>query len=221
MRRLFVVCIFTALSIGALTETARASWVGDHCSKNQASDSNVRRLDAQAYAAVADEEGYEWGGGCWNDNNKDDTPSQPDSGGEGPDCSGLTFKTWELPNTYGVSGFTWYDKLQNIHGPYTTTDFHNPASSAPFYQLPDKDRPTTIYMDAFAKIGHIGILWTGANPSANTDYIMEALGDSKGVGVFEESYRYDSAYTAVRREDWTPDCWPNCHQASPRVVRVP
>jgi hypothetical protein len=221
MRRLSVVCIFTALSIGALTSTARASWVGDHCSKNQASDSNVRRLDAKAYAAVADGEGYEWGGGCWNDNNKDDTPGQPDSSGEGPDCSGLTFKTWELTSTYGQSGFTWYDKLQNIHGPYTTSDFHNPAASAPFYLLPNKDRTTTIYMDAFAKVGHIGILWTGANPSANTDYIMEALGDSSGVGVFEESYRYDSAYVAVRRKDWTPDCWPNCHQASPPVVNVP
>ena len=45
---------------------------------------------------VAVGEGYEWGGGCWNDNNRDDTPGQPDSNGEGPDCSGFVFKTWEL-----------------------------------------------------------------------------------------------------------------------------
>src|SRR5205814_1191132 len=73
---------------------AHASWVSDHCSSDNAWDSHYRRKDAKAYADVAIGEGYEWGGGCWNDDNKDDTPNAPDSNGEGPDCSGLVFKSW-------------------------------------------------------------------------------------------------------------------------------
>jgi hypothetical protein len=31
---------------------------------------------------------------CLNNNDRDDTPNAPDSNGEGPDCSGLVFKSW-------------------------------------------------------------------------------------------------------------------------------
>ena len=41
-------------------------------------------------------EGYQWAGGCWNDNDVDDSPGDPtedpNTGGEGGDCSGFTFK---------------------------------------------------------------------------------------------------------------------------------
>ena len=75
-------------------------------------------MDARTYAGYAAREGYEWGGGCWNDNNVDDTPGQPDSEGEGPDCSGLVFKSWELKPTRGANGGMWWNKRENIHGPY-------------------------------------------------------------------------------------------------------
>src|SRR5581483_9906824 len=43
-------------------------------------------------------EGYQWGGGCWNMNDVDVSPGDPTedpaTGGEGPDCSGLVFKSW-------------------------------------------------------------------------------------------------------------------------------
>jgi hypothetical protein len=200
---------------------AHASWVSTNCHVNNASDSHYRRLDAKAYAHVGVDEGYEFGGGCWNDNDRDDTPGQPDSGGEGPDCSGFTFKTWELKAAMGESGFQWWDRLQNIHGPYSSTSFHAPLQSWPFFKLPDKRYTTTMYMDAFAKQGHIGMLWGPSQPQDQTDSIVEAKGDSSGTGIFIEGFRFDSDYIAVRREAWTPDCWPNCGAPQGRPVPVP
>jgi hypothetical protein len=206
--------VLVVVGAGALTilpaAAAHASWVSANCYVSNFADSHVRRSDAKAYADVAIGEGYEWGGGCWNNDDRDDTPGQPDSGGEGPDCSGFVFKTWELKSAVGADGFQWWDRFQNIHGPYTSTSFHNPQSGWPFYKLPDKKYTTTMYMDAFAKDGHIGLLYTESQPGDGTDTILEALGDSYGVGLWVESYRSNSAYVGVRRYDWTPDCWPKC-----------
>ena len=47
---------------------AAATWTGNNCFSNNAADSNYRRIDARAYVGVALHEGYEWGGGCWNNN---------------------------------------------------------------------------------------------------------------------------------------------------------
>ncbi|HEX9236362.1 MAG TPA: hypothetical protein VF972_08785 [Actinomycetota bacterium] len=212
-----------ALAVFVPMSPAQASWVSDHCINDNYDDSNVRRADAQAYAAVADNEGYEWGGGCWNNNDVDDTPNQPDSSGEGPDCSGLVFKTWEMKNSYGTSGWRYWNKMQSIHGPYISDTFHDVGTSSdlPFKRLPDKKRSTTLYMDAFAKDGHVGLLYTSSNPSDNLDYIIEALGDAPGTDINEEGYRFDDAYRAVRRKDWTSDCYPNCLLAPvPRVVVI-
>jgi len=43
-----------------------ATWSTAHCHVNTRLVSALRRLDARAYAGVAVHEGYEWGGGCWN-----------------------------------------------------------------------------------------------------------------------------------------------------------
>ena len=182
---------------------SQASWVSTHCYVRNFPVAGYTRSDARAYADAARHEGYEWGGGCWNNNNYDDTPNQPDSGGEGPDCSGFVFKSWFLVNSYGVSGQWYWDDMQNIHGPYSSTSFHNATpTSYPFFLLKDKSRNTTQYMDAFARDGHIGMLYTTSNPSSGTDWIIEAKGDAYGTNVFEETYRFDSAYVAVRRRAW-------------------
>jgi hypothetical protein len=215
----FLVVMSTLWSVDVIAPLpSLASWVSANCSPNHANVAVYRRKDAQAYATVARSEGYEWGGGCWNDNNRDDTPGQPDSYGEGPDCSGLVFKTWELRNTAWDTGFTWYDKLENVHGRFTTWNYKSPVGSDPFVRLPDKSRDRMMYMDAFSSDTHVGMLWTGASPGSNTDYVMEALGDAYGTDVFVESYRSDSRYVGVRRENWTPDCYPNCR--GPEAVEV-
>jgi len=200
---------------------AHASWVSNNCYIHNAPDYHVRRVDAKAYAYVGVDEGYEFGGGCWNDDDRDDTPGEPDSDGEGPDCSGFTFKTWELKATIGRSGFQWWDRFQDIHGPYTSTSFHAPQDAWPFYKLPDKRYSTTTYMDAFARDGHVGMLWVTSQPQDQTDSIIEARGDSSGTGIFIEGFRFDSDYIALRREGWTPDCWPDCGMPQGGPVRVP
>src|SRR5712691_11716806 len=132
MKRLVVTIGIAGGMILALPATpAHASWVSSNCDGTHSGDVYVKRSEAQAYSAVADKEGYEWGGGCWNDNNKDDTPNAPDSSGEGADCSGLTFKTWEMKGTMGKSGFEYWERLYNVHGPYSSCDFHSPVASDP------------------------------------------------------------------------------------------
>jgi hypothetical protein len=202
----------TALAVFVPMSAAQATWVSDHCINDNYDDSNVKRSDAQAYAAVADNEGYEWGGGCWDNDNQDDTPNRPDSSGEGADCSGFVFKTWEMKATYGVSGWRFWNKFQDKHGPYNSDSFHDAGtiSDVPFKRLPDKNRSTTLYMDAFAKDGHIGMLYTSSYPSSGLDYIIEALGDAAGTDINQEDYRFNSLYVAVRRKGWTSDCYPNC-----------
>jgi hypothetical protein len=76
-------------------------------------------------------------------------------------------------------------------------------------------------MDAFAKNGHVGMIYSNTGPSNNTDYIAEAKGDAFGTGKWAEDYRYDSDYSAVRREKWTPDCYPHCHTEDRGAVAVP
>jgi hypothetical protein len=222
MRRLTtVVLLAVGLTVSSTASPARASWVSEHCDGTHFGDVYVKRSEAQAYASVANDEGYEWGGGCWNDNDKDDTPNAPDSNGEGADCSGLTFKTWELENKYGKAGFEYWERLYNVHGPYTSYDYHAPTSSAPFYKLANKKVETTIYMDAFAKEGHIGMLYVDSGSPDGLDLIIEALGDSSGMGKFYENYRNESEYVAIRREDWTDDCFPNCSSGPSVPVPVP
>jgi hypothetical protein len=214
----------TLVGVMAVPLVAQASWVSGNCSPDHTADPIFKRSDARAYSSVAINEGYEYAGGCWNDNNRDDTPGAPDSEGEGPDCSGLVFKSWELRNSWGTSGGMWWNKFENIHGPYASTAFHNaPLDGAglPFFRLPNKLRSTTLYMDAFARDGHIGLIYSNTGTSAGTDTIMEALCDACGTGTFEETYRNDGAYVAVRREAWTADCYPQCSRPfSPTLVRV-
>ena len=209
MRRfvLSVVLLGGFVTIPALP--SQASWVGTHCYVDNSSDSYVKRSDARAYAVVAIDEGYEYAGGCWNNNNVDDTPGQPDSGGEGPDCSGLVFKSWELKAAWGAGGFQWWSKWQNIHGPYSSTTFHDvgTTSSLPFYEISKSDAYS---MDAFAKDGHVGLMYSAVRNDNGTFDFLEAKGDQWGVNVFEESWMGDSAYQGVRRKDWTPECWPSC-----------
>ena len=77
-------------------------FVADNC--NYAAPTPTSSITRDGSAAVAlrgRHEGYQWGGGCWNDNDRDDSPGDPHenpaTGGEGGDCSGFTFKVWREP----------------------------------------------------------------------------------------------------------------------------
>ena len=110
-----------------------------------------KRSQADDYAMRAVGEGYEFGGGCYRLNGYDDTPNAPtDGGGEGADCSGFTFKTWALDASVGGGGFHFWEHEKNIHGPYSTWAYFDPAPSYPF-RLIAKTYAATAFMDALAE----------------------------------------------------------------------
>ena len=233
MKRLLILCCLTAgslygmLGLGpAPAATADSQWVANHCSDNHNAITIWKRTTSRSYAYVAAGEGYQYGGGCWNDNDRDDTPNLAtyETGGEGPDCSGLVFKSWFLVNERGEKdGGTWYNKLEDVHGPYASYGFHD-GVPGPFFLLANKNRSTTLYMDAFARDGHIGLLYTNSGTQNGNDYIIEARCNACGTDIFEEPYRWDGDYRGVRRVDWTQDCYPNCPSPPPpteRLVVVP
>lgn len=146
-------------------------------------------------------EGYQWGGGCWNDNNVDDSPGDPtgdpNTGGEGGDCSGFTFKVWRESESTSDAGYYQWNKLWKIHGPYTAEQFKS-AAGAPNYPL---SKSAAIKMDAFASTGHIGMIYaTNANGS---DQIIEAKGEAYGTNIWTRTYRGDPSYGGVRRLGWS------------------
>ena len=111
---------------------------------------------------------------------------------------------------YGVAGFRQYSRLMNVHGPYTAADFHGATGRGPFFVLPDKQRITTVYMDGFASVGHIALIWSDSIPSGGGDYVVEAYSDAVGTQIDVRDYRASASFRAVRRKQWTPDCYPRC-----------
>ena len=223
-RGILAATISAALVLAAPAAPAHGrsyAWVANNCFDDHHAVSYWKRSDGRAYGFVAAGEGYDYAGGCWNNDDRDDTPpvATDDPGSEGPDCSGLVFKAWFLKNSAGASGGTWYNKFEDTHGPYASWHYLDPTANDPFFRLPDKDRSTTLYMDAFVSQGHASLIYTDVATSGNADYILEARGNFDGTDVFVENYRWDPAYRAVRRRGWTPDCYPRC-SAPPRTSVV-
>lgn len=189
-----------AFTVFANVGAAHAAWADNNCIKaGPLTYNGITRADAISYAVTANGDGYEWGGGCWNQNGVDDTPGAPDSHGEGADCSGFTFKTWKLPLNMGAPVQTYHHWVQwnDEHGPYTSADFRSgvgiPRTKAKAYG-------ETLRMDAFASTTHIGMVY--AEGSSGYDTIIEAKGDSAGTGIWSRGYRSDPAYGGVGRGGW-------------------
>ena len=154
-----------------------------------------------AVALRARYEGYQWAGGCWNDNDRDDSPNDPRedpaTGGEGGDCSGFTFKVWRESLDQSNAGFQQWGMLRNVHGPYTAAAF-KAGTGAPNVTV---SKSGLIKMDALASDTHIGLIYA-ANPDG-TDQIIEAKGEDYGTGVWTRTYRGSSSYSGVRRTGWS------------------
>jgi hypothetical protein len=191
---------------------ALASWSGDVCDGSSNPLSFWQREDAKTYAEPMDHEGYEWGGGCYRLNDRDDTPGAPDSGGEGADCSGFVFRVWAL-KADGGEGPRYWDYDNDIHGPFDTGDYYYPLSSEPFHTIA-KGYASTAYMDAFvyrvSDAGHIGLIYD--EEREGHDQVTEAKGDADGTVIMREFFRQDTRYRAIEREGWIPDCYPQCHR---------
>jgi hypothetical protein len=202
-RRAFALAFTLAFALGAAT-AARAyhtAFVRNSCNTNAATAiPAISRAAAMSWALRARYEGYQWAGGCWNDNNVDDSPGDPtqdpNTGGEGGDCSGFTYKAWfESPNQDDSSFWSW-GMLRAVHGPYTAGNFQAGAGAA----NETASKSSLVAMDALASPTHVGIVYA-RNPDG-TDQILEAKGEAYGMGVWTRTYRGDSSYGGVRRSVW-------------------
>src|SRR5438552_5631512 len=177
-RRAFCLGLVSSLSL-VLTSSAlgyHTHFIANNCNTNAPTPtSTFTRQGSIDVATVGAQEGYQWGGGCWNDNDIDDSPGDPtqdpNTGGEGGDCSGFTFKVWrESPYTWDDSGYEW-DKKTVVHGPFDAAAF-KAGSGAANWAL---SKYKAIRMDAFASTSHIGIIW--AKNADGTDQMIEAKGE--------------------------------------------
>jgi hypothetical protein len=190
-----------ALTAGA-ARGYHTRFVADNCNWNAPTPTPYITRDGSAAVALrARYEGYQWGGGCWNDNNRDDSPGDPvenpNTGGEGPDCSGFTFKVWRESESTGNAGFYQWGLFRFVHGPYTASGFKGGAG-APNVTLA---KAAAIKMDAFASQNHIGMIY--AKNADGTDQIIEAKGEAYGTNIWTRAYRGDSSYSGVRRTGWS------------------
>jgi hypothetical protein len=191
--------------------TARATWTSENCFGSSSDRTTWKRADAYAYAQPARSEGYEWNGGCYKLNNRDDTEGWPvDADGEGADCSGFVFKVWALRKD-GSAGYRFWDHEMDVHGPYSTWQYIEPASADQFHSIA-KTYSATEYMDAFvyrrADEGHIALIQSEG--SDGSDYVIHARNNTLGTLVNYLDYRSYSDSEGLTREGWTPPCYPRC-----------
>jgi hypothetical protein len=177
-------------------------FVADNCNYNAPTPSSyITREGSTTVALRARYEGYQWGGGCWNDNDRDDAPNDPPenggTGGEGGDCSGFTFKVWREGTATGDAGFYQWNMFRNVHGPYVAASFKNGAG-APNTTVA---KSALIRMDALASANHVGMIY--ARNADGTDQIIEAKGEAYGTNIWTRTYRGDSSYSGVRRIGWS------------------
>ena len=203
--RSFVFSLAATLSLVVVGTTAayHTRFVADNCNTASPTPTPYITRDGSAIVALrARHEGYQWAGGCWNDNDRDDSPNDPRedpaTGGEGGDCSGFTFKVWRESLSQSDDSFQQWGMLRSVHGPYTAAAF-KAGTGAPNVTV---SKSALIKMDALASDGHIGLIYA-TNPDG-TDQIIEAKGEDYGTNIWTRAYRGNSSYTGVRRTGWSP-----------------
>jgi hypothetical protein len=86
--------------------------------------------NAVSYVRSAHREPYKKGGGWWNPNQNRDLDSST-KGAEGPDCSGLVFKSWAMPYPVGAYSYYWsWNKTHDVHGRYQASEFWQGCNGA-------------------------------------------------------------------------------------------
>ena len=202
--RSFAVSLAATLSLIVTGTTAayHTRFVADNCNAAPPTPTPYITRDGSATVALrARFEGYQWAGGCWNDNDRDDSPNDPRedpaTGGEGGDCSGFTFKSWWERAETGDPWYRYHAWMQNVHGPYSAADFKY-GTGAPNTTVA---KANTVYMDAFASTFHIGMIYW-ANTAYNQDRIIEAKCEACGTGTWPRTYRGNPDYSGARRLYW-------------------
>jgi hypothetical protein len=202
--RAFIAAFAVALSFASAGTAAayHTRFVADNCNAAAPTPTSYITRDGSATVALRGRyEGYQWGGGCWNDNDQDDSPGDPhedpNTGGEGGDCSGFTFKVWRESLNQGDADFYQWGLLRNVHGPYRAIDF-KAGVGAPNVTVA---KSALVKMDALASDGHIGLIYA-ENPDGS-DQVIEAKGEAYGTSIWTRTYRGSSSYSGVRRTGWS------------------
>jgi hypothetical protein len=202
--RAFIAAFAVALSLASAGTAAayHTRFVADNCNAAAPTPTSYITRDGSATVALRGRyEGYQWGGGCWNDNDQDDSPGDPhedpNTGGEGGDCSGFTFKVWRESLNQGDADFYQWGLLRNVHGPYRATDFKT-GVGAPNVTVA---KSALAKMDALASDGHIGLVYA-ENPDGS-DQVIEAKGEAYGTNIWTRTYRGSTSYSGVRRTGWS------------------
>jgi len=202
--RTFLACFATAFFLTSAGTAAayHTRFVADNCNYAAPTPTPYITRDGSATVALrARHEGYQWAGGCWNDNDHDDSPNDPTTdpatGGEGGDCSGFTFKVWRESLNESNDGFFQWGMLRAVHGPYTASRF-KAGHGAPNVTV---SKSALTKMDALASESHIGMIY--AKNADGTDQIIEAKGEAYGTNIWTRTYRGDSGYSGVRRTGWS------------------
>ena len=203
-RRSFIVgLVFGIGLVGAGSAPGyHTRFIADNCNSAPPTPTSFITREGSATVALrARYEGYQWAGGCWSDNDRDDSPNDPHedpaTGGEGGDCSGFTFKVWRESLSTSDASFHQWGMLRYVHGPYTAAAFKTGAG-APNVTVP---KASLVKMDALASDGHIGLIYA-TNPDG-TDQIIEAKGEDYGTNIWTRTYRGNSSYAGVRRTGWS------------------
>ena len=202
--RAFIAAFAVALSLASAGTAAayHTRFVADNCNAAAPTPTSYITRDGSATVALRGRyEGYQWGGGCWNDNDQDDSPGDPhedpNTGGEGGDCSGFTFKVWRESLNQGDADFYQWGLLRNVHGPYRAIDFKAGVGAANVTVA----KSALVKMDALASDGHIGLIYA-ENPDGS-DQVIEAKGEAYGTNIWTRTYRGSSSYSGVRRTGWS------------------
>src|SRR5438876_1304607 len=85
--------------------------IANNCNYNAPDPTPYITRDGSTTVALrARYERYQVAGGCWNDNDRDDSPGDPtedpNTGGEGGDCSGFTSRYGASPRTRATPAST-------------------------------------------------------------------------------------------------------------------
>lgn len=198
-----------ATYLGTTAPNAFAAVFDSKCNSQSSLDDYYKRSEARSYALVGRYEGYQWGGGCWNNNDKDDQPGDPpetlNTGGEGGDCSGFVFKSWDIKSNT-TTAFKYYDKMNKIHGDYDSSKWMVNSTA---WTTESKSYASTELMDVFASTGHIAMIYAEGT-SNNSDTMLEAKSERLGTILATETYRGQTNFKAAHRNGWTNECWPKC-----------
>ncbi|UUZ58220.1 hypothetical protein [Nocardioides sp. B-3] len=189
----------TTFMLGVAVQPALADWAANCNNNGSQALGSWTGADARSYATTAAGDGYDWGGGCWNGNGWDDTPAEngfQNSVGEGPDCSGFTFKSWALALDGSANKRRW-ELMTNQHGPYVAASFKAGDWAS---MTIDKSYSTTMHMDVRFDQPHRHDLVRTVEREATR--LLKPKTKAQGTNIYVRNYRSDGNYGGSRRENW-------------------